>query len=112
MDARVKRLEALKINFYAVLQEARAIWGKEFSNNYDDLNELFSVCNEFAQSFVFWSDPATPINSTEKYARKVKDAGGYLDEHNLLNIEGRIEKEINRLTRYADLDLEKKMLRG
>lgn len=112
MDARVKSRETLKINFYAVLQEARAIWGKEFSNNYDDLNDLFSVCNECAQSFVYWSDPATPINSTEKYARKVKDAGGYLDEHNLLNIEGRVEKEINRLTCSADLALEKKMLRG
>lgn len=111
MDQRVKKRDVLKLDFYAALQEARAIWGKEFSSKYDDLNELFLICNRCAQSFVSWADPSTHINSTQKYARQIIDAGRYLDERKLLNIEGRVEEEINRLTRLADLALEKKMLR-
>lgn len=111
MDNRVKKRDALKLDFYAALQEARAIWGKEFSSNYDDLNELFLICNRCAQSFVSWADPSTHLNSTQKYAQQIKDASRYLEERKLLNIDGRVEEEIYRLTRLADLALEEKMHR-
>lgn len=112
MDARVKRRELLKIDLLAVLQEARAIWGRDFSDKYNDLIELFSICNRCANSFVSWADSSGHINSKGKHAQNIKNIADCLDELGLLNVEGHVEKEIVRITAAADLALEKKMLRG
>ncbi|MGH8331211.1 MAG: hypothetical protein ACRES0_12425, partial [Pseudomonas sp.] len=112
MSERVKKREALKLDFSAVLQEAKAIWGKDFSSRYNDVVDLLLACDRCSREYLSWTDTSVHINSKAQHAQFIQDIKHYLDNKGLLNAEGRMEKEIGRMTAEADLALEKKMLRG
>ncbi|VVQ29735.1 hypothetical protein PS943_01464 [Pseudomonas fluorescens] len=109
---RLAKREELKLEYFAVLQEARAIWGKDFTTKYNRLNDLCSACNTCAREFVAWSSGAEHIIYRPQRELNIKGIGIYLEGLDLLNAESRIELEINRMTADADAALEKKMFRA
>lgn len=112
MVDRLKVRESLQIDFLLVLQEARAIWGVEFSKKYNKIINLYFECNRCSRAYLSWVDTSGSDISKKQLSQTIQEVSNYLSILGFLHAEGRMEKEINRLLSDADLAVEKKMLRG
>ncbi|KGU84857.1 hypothetical protein [Pseudomonas mediterranea] len=112
MGERLKIRESLQIDFLLVLQEARAIWGVDFSKKYNGIIKLYFECNRCSKAYLSWVDTSEPNFSRKQFSQTIAEVHDYLSKVGFFNAEGRMEKEINHLTLAADLALEKKMLRS
>ncbi len=111
MGARIKSREQSRLEFGALLQEAKAIWGSAFTDKYNQLIELCVICDRCAQDFISWADPNVGPNVYLKHQMNMQQAEDYLRDSNCLDAEGEIGKIIKKMTEDADAELERHMLR-
>lgn len=112
MHDRLKTRESLQIDFLLVLQEARALWGIEFSKKYNKLVRLYFECNRCSRAYLSWVDSSGSESSKIQCSQTIQYVSSYLSTLGFLHAEGRMEKEINHLISDADLAVEKIMRRG
>ncbi len=78
ISERLKAREKLHLDFLLVLQEARAIWGIEFSKNYNSIINFYFECNRCSRAYLSWVDTADSDISASQFSQTIKEVGGRL----------------------------------
>lgn len=111
MGERIRKREEVRINFGAVLQEAKAIWGSDFTIKYNKLIDFCEVCDMCAQEFISWADPSVGPNVFLMHQMNIQQTEDYLRDNNFLDVEGGMGSVVKKMTEDADSELELHMLR-
>ena len=93
------------------LQEAKAVWGEDFTAKYDEFIEMYGRCCFCAKQFVLWADLTTSDEVRVVSERSIRDCVEDLDRYGMLEENMRLEEIISEKTKLADLELEHHMLR-
>lgn len=112
MEERLEASQNSRAEFLAVLLECRAIWGNEFSNQYNEFmnfTENFSGC---LRTFFKWIRLDKNGMYADVFAQSLRRYYEQFEQEKWLQISAQQLTKIDELTKEADRELKSKLLRG
>ncbi|MBD9443056.1 hypothetical protein [Pseudomonas sp. PDM04] len=112
MERRLQKNQDSKAEFLAILLEARAIWGADFSNKYNELLNLTENFNSCLRSFFRWVRTNDGDHNAEVYSTMLqRHYDEFLKNEWLIKTATQVP-EFDELTKEADMDLQRRLFRS